>query len=143
MIRLRRLFSRCYSGISERQGLYRFSVAPADDHIVKYIGAVIAQLVRQSGERSVDYFSDIWYNIQVRNNTLNAHVRRNRYGQYQFKITKDKNVIPYIKLIKEFDKTVSANGISIAEIKKRIEENQFVYSFDLDAGDWMYIENMP
>ena len=60
----------------------------------------------------------------------------------QIKIKKDKNIISYIKLIKEFDKTVSANGISVSEIKKRIEDDQFVYGFDLDAGDWMYIENM-
>lgn len=60
----------------------------------------------------------------------------------QIKITRDKNVISYIKLIKAFDKTVSANGISVSEIKKRIAENQIVYSFDLDAKDWMYIENM-
>jgi len=60
----------------------------------------------------------------------------------QIKIKKDKNIISYIKLIKEFDKTVSANGISVSELKKSIEENKFVYSFDLDAGDWMYIENM-
>ena len=60
----------------------------------------------------------------------------------QIKIKKDKNIISYIKLIKEFDKTVSANGISVSELKKSIEENRYVYSFDLDAGDWMYIENM-
>ena len=60
----------------------------------------------------------------------------------QIKIKKDKNIISYIKLIKDFDKSVSANGISVSEIKNRIEEDQFVYAFDLDAGDWMYIENM-
>lgn len=60
----------------------------------------------------------------------------------QIKIKKDKNIISYIKLIKEFDKTISSNGISVSELKKSIEENRFVYNFDLDAGDWMYIENM-
>ena len=53
----------------------------------------------------------------------------------QIKIKKDKNIISYIKLIKEFDKTISANGISVSELKKSIEENRYVYSFDLDAGD--------
>ena len=60
----------------------------------------------------------------------------------QIKIKKDTNIISYIKLIKEFDKSISSNGISISDIKRRIEENQFVYGFDLDAGDWMYIEKM-
>ena len=55
----------------------------------------------------------------------------------QIKIQKDDKTITYVKIIHEFDKT-----IPISEIKKRIEQGQFVHEFDLDAHDWMYIENM-
>ena len=55
----------------------------------------------------------------------------------QIKIQKDDKTITYVKIIHEFDKS-----IPISDIKKRIEQNQFVHEFDLDARDWMYIENM-
>ena len=55
----------------------------------------------------------------------------------QIKIKKDDNTISYIKLIREFDKT-----IPISEIKRRIENNDFVYGFDLDRRDWMYLEDV-
>lgn len=44
----------------------------------------------------------------------------------QIKITRDKNVISYIKLIKAFDKTVSANGISVSEIKKNCRKSSCI-----------------
>lgn len=55
----------------------------------------------------------------------------------QIKIKKDENTISYIKIIREFDKT-----IPISEIKRSIETNDFVYGFDLDRSDWLYLENM-
>ena len=55
----------------------------------------------------------------------------------QIKIAKDSNTVSYIKIIRDYDKRVS-----MSEIKKSIEENDFVYSFDLDGRDWMYLENM-
>ena len=45
--------------------------------------------------------------------------------------------IKFVKLIHEFDRT-----IPITEIKRRIEEGDFVHEFDLDASDWMYMEKM-
>lgn len=55
----------------------------------------------------------------------------------QIKIQKDDNIVSYIKIIRDFDKS-----IPMAEIKKRIEENRFVHEFDLQGRDWMYIEGM-
>lgn len=55
----------------------------------------------------------------------------------QIKIQKDDKTIKYVKIIHEFDKS-----IPISEIKKRIDQGQIVHEFDLDARDWMYLENM-
>lgn len=58
-------------------------------------------------------------------------------GLVQFKIKKDINVVSYIKIIRNYDKNVS-----MSEIKSSIENNDFVYSFDLYGRDWMYIEGI-
>lgn len=55
----------------------------------------------------------------------------------QIKIEKDDNSISYIKIIRAFDKSVS-----ISDIKNKIDCNDFIYSFYLEARDWMYIEGM-
>ena len=55
----------------------------------------------------------------------------------QIKIKKDNNTLSYVKIIREFDKS-----IPLSEIKKRIENNEFVHSFDLDGRDWMHIQGM-
>ncbi|GAA0075994.1 hypothetical protein UT300005_03720 [Clostridium sp. CTA-5] len=48
----------------------------------------------------------------------------------QIKIKKDNNVIKYISLIRKFD-----SSISISDIKKNIENNDFVVVFDLEYYD--------
>lgn len=55
----------------------------------------------------------------------------------QIKIEKDSNVMSYVKIIREFDKS-----IPLSEIKRRIDNNEFVHEFDLDSREWMYIEKM-
>ncbi len=55
----------------------------------------------------------------------------------QIKIKKDDKAIAYIKIIREFD-----SSVPMGEIKKRIEQNDYVHEFDLDARDWIYLENM-
>lgn len=55
----------------------------------------------------------------------------------QIKIRQDGNALSYVKIIRDFDKT-----IPMSEIKKRIEENQVVHEFDLEGREWMYIEGM-
>lgn len=53
------------------------------------------------------------------------------------KIEKDDNTIKYIKIIREYDNTVS-----IGELKKKIDANDTVIGFDLDNRDWINMENM-
>lgn len=53
------------------------------------------------------------------------------------KIENDSNIVSYIKIIRAYDKS-----ISMSEIKKNIEENNFAYSFDLENREWMYLEDM-
>ena len=65
-------------------------------------------------------------------NVIFGFGEENKMDLVQIKIKKDDNTISYIKLIREFDKT-----IPISEIKRRIENNDFVYGFDLDRRDWM------
>ena len=53
------------------------------------------------------------------------------------KIEKDDNTIKYIKIIREYD-----NSVSIGEVKKKIDANDTVIVFDLDNRDWINMENM-
>lgn len=55
----------------------------------------------------------------------------------QVKITKDNNMLTYVKIIREFDKT-----IPVTEIKKRIEDNHVVHEFYLHSREWMSVENL-
>ncbi|MCM1327671.1 MAG: hypothetical protein NC243_07540 [Lachnoclostridium sp.] len=48
----------------------------------------------------------------------------------QLKIEKDNSVVKYIKIIREFD-----SSLSVGDIKRRIEENDFVIGFDLEYYD--------
>lgn len=48
----------------------------------------------------------------------------------QLKIEKDNSMIKYIKIIRKFD-----SSLSVGVIKQRMEENDFVVSFDLDYYD--------
>lgn len=45
----------------------------------------------------------------------------------QLKIQKDNSIIKYIKIIREFD-----SSLSMGDIKRKIEENDFVVEFDLE-----------
>lgn len=53
------------------------------------------------------------------------------------KIEKDDNTIKYIKMIREYD-----SSVSIGDLKKRIDTNDTVITFDLHNRDWIHIENM-
>lgn len=53
------------------------------------------------------------------------------------KIQKDDNTIKYIKMIREYD-----SSVSIGDLKKRIDANDVVIVFDLDNRDWIHMENM-
>lgn len=48
----------------------------------------------------------------------------------QLKIKKDSSIIKYIKIIREFD-----SSLSMGDIKRRIEENEFAVEFDLENID--------
>lgn len=48
----------------------------------------------------------------------------------QLKIEKDNSVIKYIKLIREFD-----SSLSMGDIKRKIEEEDFAVQFDLEDYD--------
>ena len=53
------------------------------------------------------------------------------------KIEKDDNTIKYIKIIREYD-----SSVSIGDLKKRIDTNDTVITFDLHNRDWIHMENM-
>lgn len=53
------------------------------------------------------------------------------------KIEKDDNTINYIKMIREYD-----SSVSIGDLKKRIDTNDTVITFDLHNRDWIHMENM-
>lgn len=53
------------------------------------------------------------------------------------KIEKDDNTIKYIKMIREYD-----SSVSIGELKKRIDANDTVIVFDLHNRDWIDMEEM-
>lgn len=53
------------------------------------------------------------------------------------KIEKDDNTIKYIKMIREYD-----SSVSIGELKKRIDANDTVIVFDLHNRDWIDMEDM-
>lgn len=53
------------------------------------------------------------------------------------KIEKDDNTIKYIKMIREYD-----SSVSIGELKKRIDANDTVILFDLHNRDWIDMEDM-
>ena len=53
------------------------------------------------------------------------------------KIEKDDNTIKYIKMIREYD-----SSVSIGDLKKRIDTNDTVITFDLHNRDWIHMENM-
>ena len=53
------------------------------------------------------------------------------------KIEKDDNTIKYIKMIREYD-----SSVSIEELKKRIDANDTVIVFDLHNRDWIDMEDM-
>lgn len=48
----------------------------------------------------------------------------------QLKIHKDNSIIKYIKIIREFD-----NSLPMSDIRRKIEENDFVVGFDLEYYD--------
>lgn len=48
----------------------------------------------------------------------------------QLKIKKDSSIIKYIKIIREFD-----SSLSMGDIKRRIDENEFAVEFDLENID--------
>lgn len=48
----------------------------------------------------------------------------------QLKIEKDSSAVKYIKIIREFD-----NSLSLGDIKRRIDENDFAVEFDLEDLD--------
>lgn len=50
----------------------------------------------------------------------------------QIKVKKDNSIIRYIKIIREFD-----NSLSMGDIKRKIEENDFVMGFDLEYFDFL------
>ena len=52
-------------------------------------------------------------------------------------IHKDSNTVKYIKMIREFMPDLSMGGI-----KQRIEAGEPAFEFDLDANDWMYLEEL-
>ncbi len=58
-------------------------------------------------------------------------------GLVQIKIKNDDKINTYIKTIRDYDKSVS-----IGDIKRKIESNQFVYEFDLSGNHWIHMENM-
>lgn len=51
-------------------------------------------------------------------------------GLLQLKIEKDNSMVKYIKIIREFD-----SSLSMSSIKQRIEENDFVVDFDWEYYD--------
>lgn len=53
------------------------------------------------------------------------------------KIEKDDNTIKYIKIIREYD-----SSVSIGELKKRIDANDTVIVFDLHNRGWIDMEDM-
>lgn len=53
------------------------------------------------------------------------------------KIEKDDNTIKYIKMIREYD-----SSVSIGELKKRIDANDTVIVFDLHNREWIDMEDM-
>lgn len=53
------------------------------------------------------------------------------------KIEKDDNTIKYIKMIREYD-----SSVSIGELKKRIDANDTMIVFDLHNRDWIDMEDM-
>ena len=53
------------------------------------------------------------------------------------KIEKDDNTIKYIKMIREYD-----GSVSIGELKKRIDANDTVIVFDLHNREWIDMEDM-
>lgn len=53
------------------------------------------------------------------------------------KIEKDDNTIKYIKMIREYD-----SSVSIGELKKRIDANDTVIVVDLHNRDWIDMEDM-
>lgn len=48
----------------------------------------------------------------------------------QLKIKKDSSIVRYVKIIREFD-----NSLSMSDIKHRIEEDDFAVEFDLENID--------
>ena len=52
-------------------------------------------------------------------------------------IQKDSNTVKYIKMIRKFMPDLSMGGI-----KQRIEAGEPAFEFDLDANDWMYLEEL-
>lgn len=48
----------------------------------------------------------------------------------QLKIAKDSSIIKYVKIIREFD-----SSLSMGDIKSRIESGDFVVEFDLESFD--------
>lgn len=53
------------------------------------------------------------------------------------KIEKDDNTIKYIKMIREYD-----SSVSIGELKKRIDANDTAIVFDLHNREWIDMEDM-
>lgn len=53
------------------------------------------------------------------------------------KIEKDDNTINYIKMIREYD-----SSVSIGDLKKRIDTNDTVITFDLHNREWIDMEDM-
>lgn len=52
-------------------------------------------------------------------------------------IHKDSNTVKYIKMIREFMPDLSMGGI-----KQHIEAGEPAFEFDMDANDWMYLEEL-
>ncbi len=52
-------------------------------------------------------------------------------------IAKDSNTVKFIKLIREFE-----SSLSMGEIKAHIENGEPVISFDMDSNDWIHMEDM-
>ena len=53
------------------------------------------------------------------------------------KIEKDDNTINYIKMIREYD-----SSVSIGDLKQRIDTNDTVITFDLHNREWIDMEDM-
>ncbi len=84
------------------------------------------------------WYGRMRYTILQGNCLLNNSTNGGTYMHLiKVKIQKDNNTIKYIKMIREYD-----SSVSIGDLKKRIDANDAVIVFDLDNRDWIHMENM-